>query len=480
MNRALLILALALSSVVGACGAFGDALTGHAGPAATAAGHTLHWEDLGQLMAESSIPDSALTPYWAGQLVRLWADFMVLATLYQDPDTTRSVDYTRLMEDGRYLAQLAVMRYRDSVVLAGIEPSEEELHEYFEVRQPYTRLDVRRVVFTVPDGTGDSVRDSLFAEARAIRERLVGGAGFVSVAREKSTEPVQARGQVLAYQGHPGFPSTADSVVFTLQPGELSPVIATEDEFVIYRIEARREPDFEQARDLVYQLVLDERREQRTQEAMETMVGDSRRTVMQSATDLATQIALDPVLAANRIPDGIRLVTWDGGDLSAGELRRLFLVREDMRELFAEASVDQVHDYLMQLAADEILIVAATASGIGASVEEREQIAGVLADQLGRIASRGGLSHRLVIDPKVDLDVLALGFFVGVLERSNPVPWLGSFRVVLDPRFPVRVDDNGASNAARRATELRATGTDTGGSDTEAQHGVSEDTVEIE
>lgn len=458
MNRTLVVAALCLSGFAGACGAFGDALTSHSRPAATAAGYTLEPEELGDLMAASPAPDSSLTAFWAGEFAQLWADFVVLAVLYQDPDTTRSVDYTRLMEDGRHLAAVAVLRYRNTVVMQGVEPSEEELREYFDARQPYTRLDVRRVVLAVPEAAEESTRDSLYGEASRIRERLVGGADFVAVARETSSEPTQARGQILAYQGHDDFPPAADSVLFALQPGEISPVIATDAELFIYRVEARRAPDFEIARDQVYRLMLTERKEQRQREALESTIGGAHRAVMQGATDMAAQIALDPSLAADRIPDGMKLVTWDGGDLSVGELRRLFVVRDDMRKMFAEASEEEVHDYLMRLARDEILITAAASSGVSATAKEREALAITLADQLGHISARLGLTSQLVTNPLFDIDEQGYYFLQGVMERSRPIPWLGEFRVVLDPLFPVRVDDSGLKNAARRARELRAAG----------------------
>ncbi len=458
MNRTLVVAALCLSGFAGACGAFDDALTGHSRPAATAAGYTLDSEELGELMAASQTPDSSLTPYWAGEFARLWADFVVLAVLYQDPDTTRSVDYTRLMEDGRHLAAVAVLRYRNTVVMQGVEPSEEEMREYYDIRQPYTRLDVRRVVLAVPEEAEQSKRDSLYGEANRIRERLIGGADFVAVARETSSEPTQARGQILAYQGHDDFPAAADSVLFALQPGEISPVIATDAELLIYRVEARRSPDFETSRDQLYRLMLEERKELRQREALESTIGGAHRAVMQGATDIAAQIALDRSLASDRIPDGMKLVTWDGGDLSVGELRRLFLVRDDMREVFAEATEEEVHDYLMRLARDEILITAAAESGVSASAEEREELQIVLADQLGHIAARLGLTSQLATNPMFQIDEQGYYFLQGVMGQSRAIPWLGEFRVVLDPRFPVRVDDSGVKTAARRARELRAAG----------------------
>ena len=458
MNKTLVLVGLAASFLAAGCGAFGDALTSHARPAATAAGYTLDQEELSRLLADSPVPDSALTPYWAGEFARLWADFVVLSTLYENPDTTRSLDYTRLMEDGRHLSAIAVMRYRDSVVMAGVEPTDEELRDYFEVKQPYTRLDVRRVVLAVPPDDGERANDSLLAEARSIRERLVGGADFVALARARSDEPVQARGQILAYQGHDDFPPAADSVVFTLRPGEISPVIAAGGEILIYRIEARREPEFETSREQLYRRVLEEREEQRQREALTAEVEGARRAVMQGATARVSEIARDPDLAAGTIPDGLKLVTWDGGDLSVEEIRRLFLVRNDMRKAFAEATEDELHDYLMRLARDEILITAAAGSGVAASAEEREALAAALAEQLGHIAARMGLTNQLVTNPRFDIDEQGYYFLQRVMEQASALPWLGEFRVVLDPVFPVRVDESGVRSAARRAGELRAAG----------------------
>jgi hypothetical protein len=431
-------------------------------------------------MATSPIPDSAINEFWAGQFARLWADFVVLSTLYRDPDTTRSVDYTRLMEDGRHLAAIAVMRYRDSVVMAGVEPTEEELRAYFEVRQPYTRLDVRRVAIEVPEAASPATRDSLVAAARTLRDRLVGGADFVAVARETSREPAQARGQVLAYQGHDDFPAAADSVVFGLQPGEISPVIVAEDEILIYRIEERRAPDYETSRDQLFRLMVREREETRQRESLEAALGGARRAVLQGAPDLAIQVAGDPSLAAGSIADGMKLVTWEGGDFTVGELRRLFLVRDDMRQVFEEATRDEVHDYLMRLARDEILIAEAARSGATASEEEREALAVALADQLGHIAARLGLTSELVANPRFNVDEQGYYFLQGVMARSRAVPWLGEFRVVLDPMFPVRVDESGVRSAARHAAELRSAGIATPAPGEEAPRGADGETrVEV-
>ena len=458
MNRMIVSAAAFLALAVAACDGFEDALTGHATPAVEAAGYWLSPEDLGLMMGASQIPDSMLTPYWAGEIARLWADYVVLVRVYQEPDSTRSLDYTRLLQEGRHLGALGVMRYRDSVVMEGVVPTEEELRRYWDREQPYTRLDVRRVVLTIDEDASDATRDSLYAAAREIRDRLAGGADFVQVARESSDEPVQARGQVIGYQGHSDFHAAADSIVFRLAPGAISPVIVAGDEILIYQIETRREPEYEAARDQLREQLAAQREEAREEAVLESLVDDSRRALMQGAVGLAREVASDSYMARDRVAGGLRLVTWDGGDFVVDELRGLFVVRGDIRDLFAEATDEELEDYLFQLARDEILMTEAERSGMMATEEEAEALSEAMADQLGHIAARLRISTQAVADPLFDVGQQSVWFVQGVLERSQPVPWLGEFRVVLDPQFPVRVDDGGVEIAARHARDLRRAG----------------------
>jgi hypothetical protein len=462
------VVALGALLLLTACTDFGAALTGHARPAAEAAGYRLVADDLGRLMAESPMPDSVLTERWAGEMARLWADYVVLAQVYVDPDSTRSLDYTGLMTDGRYLASIAVYRYRDSVVLADIEPGDDEIRHYLETRQPFTRLDVRRLVLSVPVGANESLRDSLYDEARSIRRQLVGGADFVEVSRQRSTEPPQSRGRVLSYQGHEDFPPAADSVVFSLLPGEISPAIATPEAMYVYRIEGRRAPDFEAARDQVHDLMIREREARRLDEAMDHLVDDARISIRNGAPGVARQMAEDPHLAAGVIPDGVTLATWDGGDLDAGELRALLRVRGSFRDMFADATDEELETYIFRLAQDEILIAAAERSGVEATAAEREKISRLLADQLSLLAVRHRMTRQFVTDPAFDLTKQSHEFVQRVLREALAIPWLGEFHVVLEQVYPVRIHDSGVEVAARKARELRAAGMGTNAAENES------------
>ena len=455
-------LAATLTLTFAACADAVDALTSHARPVAAVAGESLSAAELATMMADSPLPDSALTAHWAEQIGRLWADYVSLVYLYQLPDSTAAVDYDPLLEDAGYYPALAVQRYRDSIVLADLEPTEEEVREYYGRVLPLTRLDIRRIRLGIPPEASAAVRDSLLAEARRLRARVAGGADFIEVARAESDEPASARGQILAYQGHDDFHPAADSVVFDLRPGAISPVIETDDEVVFYKIERKRTPELETVEDMVRREIVAQRREQRLSEASETLLRNSRRVVADGAESVARRIAISPDMAAGRVSNSLRLVRYEGGALTASELRQLFQARPDLLRLFADAEDEDIGLYLYQIAGDLILIRAAIESGVGLSEELRDDLRTGIAGQLAAIAGRMNVTRALVTNPAFDIGRESRRFIVGVLDLATPVPMATEFRPVLDQRYRSRVNDRSAEAAARQARELRGLNLDPG------------------
>jgi hypothetical protein len=442
---------------VAACSAAENALTEHSRPAATAGEHSLAAGELGRIMAESPIPDSALDADIARQVARLWADYVTLATIYQRPDSTQSVDFAPLLNEGRFLAALAVQRFRDSILSLNSDPTEEEVREYFETRQPFTRLDLRKIEIRVPRGASEATRDSLFEEASALRERLAGGSDFVEAARAHSDEEQDQRGRVLTYQGHESVPAVADSALFAMRPGEISPVFATPEAMFIFRVEQRRLPEFESAREMTYERMVEERAEASQVRTVDSLLAAGQRSVPEDAPEAAISIASRSDMAEGSISGSAPLARFLDGSLTANDLRTLFRVRPDMRQRFALASEDEAYEYLMELAADEVLVKAAEAGGHGAGQEERAQLEQALAAQLASIGGTYNLSHRSVMDPSFDLDVAGENFVRSVLAAQRPVPWLSEYRYALDD-FPSRIDDQGTATAARLARDLRQIG----------------------
>ncbi|MEJ2483978.1 MAG: peptidylprolyl isomerase [Gemmatimonadota bacterium] len=300
----------------------------------------------------------------------------------------------------------------------------------------------------------EAARDSLFEEASALRERLAGGADFVEAAKAHSDEEIEQRGRVLSYQGHESVPPMADSALFAMRPGEISPVFATPDAMVIYRVEQRRVPEFDAAREMTFDRMVEERAEVSQARTLDSVLSAGQRSIPDDAPAAAIRIASRSDMAEGAISGSAPLARFVDGELTAGELRTLFRVRPDMRQRFATATEDQAYDFLMELAADEVLVRAAESGGFGAGELERTQLSEALAAQMSRIGGRYNLSHGMVTNPAFDLDLASESFVRAVLAAQKPVPWLSEFRYVLGD-FPSRIDDQGAETAARLARDLR-------------------------
>ena len=454
MNR-LLSGALLLTVSLAGCADFEGALTQHSRPVATVSRYSLEPSHLAAILARSAMPDSALTEHWAIQFAQLWGEYVALAEVYVAPDSTLSLDYDRLLEDRLYLAELAVIRFRDSVVLGGMVSSEEDVRQYYHRVQPFTRLDIRRIVIEIPDDASQTTLDSLYELGEQVRSELVGGADFRDVARRVSSEPAQVRGQLRSYQGHRDFPAVADSVLFAMSPGQISPLIEAQDGLYLYLVEARRAPTFEQTRDQVFEQYEAVQESLRISTTVDSLVGSVRRTVLRPAVRYFRAIISDPELATDRIPDRAQLVRWEGGDLTAGELRRLLRVRNDLITFFAGSSDEELESYLLRLAADEIFIAAAAGSGVEIGEAERARLSEGLAFQLSKIAGYYDISRALVTHPQFDVEAESVAFLNRILDRARGFPRVGEYRVVLDTRYPIVTDNRAGALVARQALEIR-------------------------
>ena len=75
------------------------------------------------------------------------------------------------------------------------------------------------------------------SEADAARQRISRGEDFGKLAREVSRSPDAAAGGEMGWVERGDLPSEFESVIFRLKPGEISPVIAAEEGFLIFKAE---------------------------------------------------------------------------------------------------------------------------------------------------------------------------------------------------------------------------------------------------
>ncbi len=203
---------------------------------------------------------------------------------------------------------------------------------------------------------------------------------------------------------------------------------------------------------MTFNLQLKKRKESVAASVVDTLVENARIIVRSGSVEAARGISVND---ADRVSDGVDLVIYRGGEVTAGELRQVFTARPDIRQMFARGTDEDLGIYLHELARDEVLIRAAYRAGAQPSERQKEILQGILADQLARIATTYRLSHRVAIAPIFNADAEALGFLERILLTRAPLPWLGEFRPVLDRDYRGRVDRHGSEAAAAIAVALR-------------------------
>jgi hypothetical protein len=246
-----------------------------------------------------------------------------------------------------------------------------------------------------------------------------------------------------------------------MRPGEISPVFATTEAMLIYRVEQVRTPEYDQARQMTFEQMVENRSTESQVRTADSLLATAQRAVTDGAPAAALKIASEAGMAEGTIPGSTALVRFVGGSLTAEDLRRLFRVRPELRDGFALSTEAQIEGYLLELAADEVLVQAAEASGFAPTDAERQALQASMADQLADIASQYSISHQFVTNSSFRVDLASETFLRGVLQAQRPVPWLAEFRFVLDPEYPATIYERGAETASRLAVDLRdSTGQD--------------------
>ncbi|HUP50237.1 MAG TPA: peptidyl-prolyl cis-trans isomerase [Thermoanaerobaculia bacterium] len=114
------------------------------------------------------------------------------------------------------------------------EPSEAQIREYYEKRQGEFRsgeeVRVRQIL----------VHDE--ALANDIAAKLRKGASFETLSAEHSQAPNAKRGGEIGFVSRGELPKMFEEQIFSLQPGQVSPVIRTDKSFHIFKVDEHRPP----------------------------------------------------------------------------------------------------------------------------------------------------------------------------------------------------------------------------------------------
>lgn len=386
--KRLIILALALGA--GGCDAFGDAMTAHTDVVARAAGHELTIDDMVDLLAGN--PRLPAQTEVVASVADLWVDYTILAELAAEDSTLANVDLSPLINP--YMEQRSFMELREQVVTSDTVFTDEELRQMYEQNNPGLRVRARHILLEYPEGASEAERDSVRQLAEELRSRVAEGEDFAALAEEYSADPGSARrGGDLGWFGAGQMVRPFEEAAFALQPGEVSEVVETPFGLHIIRVEERESPSFDEMGPDFRQQAVARRQQESLDEYVSGLVDPAGLEVESGALDIARDLARRPSERLTRRASARELVSWNGGELTAGEyLTVIQRFPPQQRAGIATMGDQQVESMLETLATNELVLADAEARGIQVDEAERDSVTAVLREQFASLAQEAGLA----------------------------------------------------------------------------------------
>lgn len=386
--RRLTILALALT--MAGCDAFGGALTSHTDVVARVGEHELTVDEMVGLLAGN--PRIPAQNEVVASVADLWVDYTILARLLAEDSTLASIDLAGMIEP--YVEQRTFMQLREQVVTQDTIIDDEELRRFFEERSPGLRVRARHILFDFPADASQEQRDSVRALAEEVREQAVAGQDFAALAGQHSDEPGAAqRGGDLGWFERGDMVKPFEDAAFVLQPGEVSPVVETPFGLHVIKVEERQSPSFDEMGGDLRQQAIAQRRQESLDEYVSGLTGPANLEVESGAGDVIRDLARRPTKRLSGRAASRELVTWEGGELTAGEF--LGVIRRmppQQRASFAAMQDEQMGQVLEDLATNELVLEDAAARGIEVPQTERDSVSTVLREQISQLALSAGLA----------------------------------------------------------------------------------------
>ncbi|MBT5926975.1 MAG: hypothetical protein HOH33_10175 [Verrucomicrobia bacterium] len=174
-------------------------------------------------------------------------------------------------------------------------PSEEELLAYYQKHpEPYTSDSRVRALHIFKSLRQSEDKDLLFKECCQVRERLVEGEDFETIAKDFSDKPAEEIDLGFFKRGE--LMDEFEFVAFSMRVGEISPVFSSYHGFHLAKLLEIEPPvvqAFEEVRESVQEAWMQEKRSARVQEHIETLKGKAEIKDIEEAPEDATSVATE-------------------------------------------------------------------------------------------------------------------------------------------------------------------------------------------
>ena len=193
------------------------------------------------------------------QVADLWIQYTLLgAAVWQDTSLS-SIEFEALVR--QQLDQLMIFELRDSVVQIDTVIADDELQELYAAEDPALEMRARHILMQYPPSASDAERGGARIQLQRIRDRIVAGESFESLAEQFSQDRGSAAfGGDLGFFGRGDMTAAFEQAVLALEPGELSGLVETQYGLHLIRLEQRRIQNFDEIAPGFRERVLTERR----------------------------------------------------------------------------------------------------------------------------------------------------------------------------------------------------------------------------
>ncbi len=387
----------------------------------------------------------------------LWIDYTLFAHAFGEDPTLSHLDFSPLTEP--QLEQEMILALRDAAVQADTAIGEAELEELFAREAPGVTARARHILLVPPDAATQEQRDSVRAQAERLRERIVAGEDFAEIARQFSADRGSGRqGGSLGVFGRGQFVRPLDEAIFSLDVGEIGPVVQSPLGYHVVQLQELQAPSF----DSIAENFRFEVQSRRILEAESTFIATLQEAAAPEPTEGAAEL-LRNVAADPRLPltgrTGDRVVArYEGGRVTLEEVREFFLTRLpdyliQVRQAPDDVLEEQVVTTLVQR---ELLVEEARRRGFEPTEARRDSLTQLARQRFVQTGRQLGLVEVDRSDERPDGVTRAVRAIVGaIVYRQREIPPLGPIAHVLREHYRNGVSEVGVRATVARVEEIR-------------------------
>ena len=374
---------------IAGCNGFGQAMNAHSDVVAKAAGKELKVEEAATLLALN--PQIEATPEVVRQLADRWVDYVLLATALAEDTSLAVLDFDEFVRPQR--EQEVIMRALKQGLRVDTSFTDAELEQRWQSQGPGVEVRARHILLQVPGDAPAAARDSARRRIEAIRAQAAGGADFAALAQQHSQDGSAQQGGDLGYFGRGRMVPAFEQAAFALEPGQVSQVVETPFGYHVIKVEDKRQRALGEEREQFRQYLKQNAEQEAFTKYVDSLTAAAQVEVQPGAAELVKELAGQSDLNLRGRAADRKLVTFRGGELTAGELaEEMQAVPAQALEQFKTAEEEQINEILKQQATKEILLADARRRNVDLTRAESDSMRTEARRSIGQLVQMTGLS----------------------------------------------------------------------------------------